>query len=422
MSVALKAQGTGMKTRILLLTTLFLYNFSASLYSNSLPLVILALGLGPVEVSLSSFIINIVFIAFASYAGSLGDKTGARRAMMIIGVIFLLLALTLVFSAYNYMSVLIASAISGLASAFFSSNAVMAVVEAGSSSGELRPEVSIAHAGLASGSGWFLGLLLGGILVRVLGLRNALIFGIPIAILSILALLFSQGPLIGLEREIIAKPYTIFFGIAERIRILFLLISKMGNPFKSAMKKGPYDPFKLYLLAMMLAFLAVSLFFTQIPVYMRRILNVPNGNVMLLMSIHNGISTAIFALLGFSLVRIEQIKALELALALRSLAFSLPLLALTYNYIVVLSTTFLITGITWALINVSMNSIALNLGGMERGGERLGQLNGSISIGIVIGSLVSGIIVKELGFVVNFILSSIIMILALIWVRFILKR
>jgi MFS family permease len=395
---------------------LFFYNFSASIFSNSLPLVILAIGLGPLEVSISSFIVNLVFISFASHAGSLGDRTGARRAIMILGILFLAIAIGAVVSVYSYPMILIASAISGFASALFSSNAVMAVVEAGSLVGERRPEVSLAHAGLASGSGWFLGLLLGGVFVKALGLRGALLVAIPLAALAIISTVLSQGPLIELEREILAKPHTLFLGVAERIRMIFYYIPKMGNPLKAS-RRVMYDPFRSFLMAMMLAFLAISLFFTQIPVFMRRVLGVPDGDVMMLMSIHNGISTVIFALLGFNIIRIRPASALQLALALRSLAFLLPLLSYVVSYRLVLPITFLTTGTTWALINVSTNSIVLNMGGAERGGEKIGQLNGSISLGIVVGSLLSGVLVHVFGFKVNFIVASLTVFVSLLWIR-----
>ncbi len=415
-------QSKNNKTKIMLLTSLFLYNFSASLYSNSLPLIILALGLGPVEVSLSSFLVNLTFILLASHAGSLGDRTGARRGIMILGTLFLFLSISIIISFYNYISVLLASVLSGIASAFFSSNAVMAVVEVGSLSGERRPERSLAQAGLASGSGWFLGLLLGGLLVKIFGLREGLIFGIPMIAFAIFSIMLAKGPLVGLEREIIFKPHMLFLGVAERIRMLFYYIPRIITPFKRSSKPSYLDPFMSYLVAMMMAFMGISLFFTQIPVFMRRVLRIPNSEVMTLMSIHNGVSTIMFGFLGTRSLIIRPLKALEIAFSLRSLAFILPLTTKILDYKLIMPITFLITGSTWALINVSTNTITLDLGGMEKGGERMGQLNGAISLGILVGSLVSGIIVQSLGFMLDFLLASTLILVTLVWIRRILGK
>jgi MFS family permease len=340
---------------------------------------------------------------------------------MILGMIFLIVSISLVVALYNYLSILLASALSGLASALFSSNAVMAVVEVGSVTGERRPEISFAHAGLASGSGWFSGLFIGGFAVKALGLRKGLILGVPILIAAISLLFISRGPLIQLERDLIVKPYMIFLGVAERIRLLFYYISKMANPIKRDAKVF-YDPFNSYLMVMMLAFFAISLFFTQIPVFMRKVVGVPNSDVMILMSIHNAISTIFFALLGFRLIKVKPKIAIELAFGLRSFAFILPIsLGLLTSYKIVYPVTFIITGATWALISVSMNTLALDLGGYERGGERLGQLNGSTGLGLLLGSFLSGIIVSTLGYTINFVLASLIISLALIWLAKLLR-
>jgi len=393
-----------------LLALVFLYNSSASLYNNMVPLLVVSLGLGPLAVSLASFLINTVFIVLSPHSGRTGDTIG-RKPLLILGVLLIMSSQAILVAERSYDSVLLSAMLAGAAGALFSVNATMAVVELGSLR-NMRPERPLASLGLASGGGWFTGMLLGGRLMRIAGFRETALLGLSLSAISmLLALIVPRTPVL-LERAVTAKPSMFFLGVVERVRLVFAYITSLRRPI-SAFRGFVEKRFNAYITAMMLAFLSVSLFFTQIPVYMKLRLGLSNGEVFTYLSIHSGVSTLTFtALYGAAASMVSMDKLLEAALAVRAVAFTLPLLLSSLPPILMSLATFIATGATWSMISVSMNSVALELAEPARRGEKIGQLNSATSLGILLGSILSGVIADTLGFAADFLAASALMALS----------
>ena len=401
-----------------ILALVFVYNVAASIYNNVLPLLIVSLGLGPLAVSLASFIVNAAFISLSPYAGRLGDRHG-RRPLLVVGALLLLGAAALASLLHGYPAILASAFLAGAAGAFFSVNATMAVVEIGAV-GETRPEKPLASVGLAGGAGWFSGMIIGSRAAHCAGLWAAGLSSLSLAAAALLlAVLVSEPPML-LERVITAKPSMFFLGVVERVRLVYSYLTSFRRPARAlgALRRR----FDYYLAAMMMAFASVSLFFTQMPVYLRTRLLLSDSEVLKYLSIHSGTSTLVFALLYRGIIPTGRVESLLVAaMAARSAAFLMPLLLAWAPPLLMSLSTFLVTGATWAVISVSMNSVALSVAEPARRGEKIGMLNSSVSLGILIGSVLSGLVAEILGFRAVFVLSSALMTASLILVVAVLR-
>jgi MFS family permease len=393
-----------------LLILVLAYNVAASIYNNVLPLLIVSIGLGPLEVSIASFLVNSAYIALSPVSGRLGDRRG-RKPLLSTGALLLLASTAIVVLRRGYMAVLLSALLAGSAGAFFSVNATMAAVEEGAER-DSRPERPLASVGLASGAGWFTGLMLGSRAASYAGLMAAEIGGLILAASALILSLAVAEPPIIFERAVTAKPSMFFLGVVERVRLVYAYLTSFRRPLKTlATLRRRFD---YYLAAMALAFTAVSLFFTQMPVYMRTVIGLSDSEVLRYMSIHSGTSTLTFALLYRGLIPTGDVeRLLLLALAARSVAFTLPLLLAGLSPALMSLATFLTTGATWAMISVSMNSVALRIAEPARRGEKIGMLNSAVSLGILAGSLLSGLIAETLGFRAVFISASMLIALSL---------
>ena len=170
-------------------------------------------------------------------------------------------------------------------------------------------------------------------------------------------------------------------------------------------RRGLGDPLAVFMVSVLVAFTGIGLFFTQIPVFMRKELGMDDPTVFATLSVHSATSTLSFAFIHRLVEALGAGRSLALALTVRSAAFILP------GYVAAVSPTllplvFLVTGFTWAAISVSMNTAVVELSEEERRGERMGQLTAVTGVGLLLGSLVSGYIVSALGFTADFAAAS----------------
>ncbi len=389
------------------LAAAFAYNMASAMSVNSLVLRLIEVGRSPVEVSYVNFALNALFIAMSAWAGRLGDKLGSRKPLVGLGLVVLASSAALaalVFDASPLTVAVVSASLAGAAGALVSANVTMLALEAGAPAAR-RPERVLARLGFASGGGWAAGLALGSAVSAAYGTSVNFHVAVAVATLGLATLAAGvKGPMIPLERLHAIKPPSPFYGFVDRVKMVYALIvepPKLG----AKVRRGLEDPLLLTLVAVLVAFSGIGVFFTQVPVFLRRVLGMGDAEVFAALSVHSLTSTASFTFIHRLVERLTPARALTLALLVRAVAFAAPpVVALTAPQAV--PAIFLATGFTWSMISVSMNSIVVAISEEERKGERLGQLTSMTSLGLLVGSAASGLLVEALGFHTAFVSAA----------------
>jgi len=230
---------------------------------------------------------------------------------------------------------------------------------------------------------------------------------------SVLASLTLPKPLLRLEQGSIAKPASLFHGVVERVRLVYAIVTHPPLLFQKLFS-GEWSRFTYYNLAIMVSFTGVGLFFTQMPTYLKQIRNLSDSLVLITSAIHSISSTISFTAMYTIASIIGTGKLLLLGIGGRVAVFLAPIITEWMPATIQALVIYTFTGITWAMISVSANSLAIHLTGMKSGGKSIGVLNSSMSIGLIIGSLASGIIAELYGLRACFIAASSLMLVSLL--------
>ncbi len=390
------------------LAAAFLYNLAASATSNSLVLVIVSMGYGSLEVSYANMILNLFFILVSPLAGRIGDQLGARKPLLAVGLAIDALAALLLWlgstKPQSLPTIYVASALAGVGGALFSANVTVLAVELGAPSAR-RPERVLSRLGFASGGGWASGLVLASLVSRAYSTPYNFTVSLALLVVGLAILVLGvPQPLLPLERLHAVKLRTPFYGFVDRVKMVYALIVEPPS-LVIRVRRGLGDPLALFFLGVLVAFTGIGVFFTQVPVFMRKLLGMSDPDVFATLSVHSATSTLSFTIIHRLVEGLGAGRALTVALLMRSLAFALPPYAASIS-VHALPLVFLATGFTWSIISVSMNTLTVALSEEERRGERMGQLTSVTGIGLLAGSLVSGYIASGLGFTAVFVASS----------------
>lgn len=392
----------------------FLYNMAASLYNSLLTLLALDAGGGAELVAVSTSTVNLGFLLSSPYGGSIGDRIG-RKTPLLAGFLALLVSSILLVLAYRGRVLPlfpISGLFAGVASGLVSPNISMLVVELGVPR-EKRPEKPLSRLGVWSSLGWSLGLVIGAIISNFLPtMCTALIISLSSAV-GVLATLALPRPLLTLERETIAKPTSLFHGVVERVKLVYVIVTHPPILVQKLFSRE-WTRFTLYNLAIVACFIGAGLFFTQMPTYLKQVRGLSDSLILVALAVHSISSTIIFTSIYTIATLIGTKKLLLLGIGGRVIVFLAPLTTEYMPAEIQALITYTFTGATWALISVSTNSLAVYLAGIKSGGKSIGILNSSMGIGLIIGSLASGIIAKLYGLRTCFIAASSFMLASLL--------
>ncbi len=385
----------------------FAYNMASSMAVNSLTLRLVEKGFTPLEISYVTFTLNLMFIAFSSFAGKIGDVLGNRKPPVALGLLLLVSATLMLITGLDLLPLTVAIAaavVAGVAGAFVSSNITMLAIEAGAPTAK-RPEKALARLGFASGGGWATGLLVGSVVSNMYGTYANFYVSLVVAALALPALIFGiEKPLLPLERLHGVKLATPFYGFVDRVKMVYALLVEPPR-LVSRVRRGLEDPLIALYISVLTGFTGIGMFFTQIPVYMKA-LGLSDDVVLAFLSVHSLTSTLSFTLIHRIVEKMKPDKSFMIALAARAIAFTLPPTIVAVMGSSMLPALFVLTGFTWSMLSVSMNSLVVLLSEEERKGERMGQLTAVMSLGLLIGSILSGAIVNAFGFSGNFLVAG----------------
>jgi len=392
----------------------FFYNMAASLYNSLLSLLALDAGGGAGLVAISTSTVNLGFLLSSPYGGSIGDRIG-RKTPLLAGFLVLLVSSILLVLAYRGRVLPLFSVsglFAGVASGLVSPNISMLVVELGVSR-EKRPEKPLSRLGVWSSLGWSLGLVVGAAISNIFStMCTALVISLSSAA-GVLATLALPRPLLRLEQGTLAKPTSLFHGVVERVKLVYVILAHPPILFQKLFGRG-WTRFTLYNLAIIACFTGAGLFFTQMPTYLKQVRGLSDSLVLIALAIHSMSSTIIFTSIYTIATMIGTKKLLLLGIGSRVIVFLVPLITEWMPPEIQALITYTFTGATWALISVSTNSLAMYLTGMKSGGKSIGVLNSSMGVGLIIGSLASGLIAKLYGLRTCFIAASSLMLTSLL--------
>jgi len=388
-----------------------LYNIVAGITNLSLPLIIVMLGGNGVEVAVASFTLNTMFMIFSIIFGRLSDLSGKRKIFIELSMVFLISS-TLIFlltliSKYVIL-IYLASTLLGLASASFSAIIILLAVETSriklSTASRIVNKIS-----LFAGIGWSIGLIIAGI-TSIDSLGNAIIIAFIANVTSLfITIKFLPETPITIERQqvIIPSPKPWIIDKARMIYSFIVQLPKLGDLYNllRLLKMCFVRTIPLYLFAMLIAFTAIGLFFTQLPVFLKITIEMDDFMIFLAYALSSITSTLTYLLTPKLIDSLSERKLLGLILCLRGLIFSIPIYLSIFNSLILAIILFITIGASWAPISVTMNSIMIKMAEPHRRAERVSQLNAMISLGLMIGSGLSGLVVM-LGFEAVFIISA----------------
>ena len=385
------------------------YNIVLALINVSIPLRIISLNGGSREVSYAVTALNLTFMFSSILSGKFSDVLGRRRPFIISGASCILVSSALMMRG-SIPTVYLAACVVAIGSGLIAPNLAMLSVEA---TGRGSVSLAISRYGLATGTGWFLGMTTGIVLSRVtlkLVIQAALVFSTAMLIYTVLRLPESK---LTLERHPIAHSAPKLW-VAERARLIFAVLIHPPRPIELAkavrlLKKAFSKSIVLYLLAMMIAFTGIGVFFTQLAVYMKLVAGVDDSYVFGVHAVLALVSLVGFTTLPRVISVVNEAYVLAAGVIARGLVFIMPLmLRHGLEYVLILAP---LLGLTWSAISLTSNIVMIKTSEPHRGGERLGELNAASSLGLTLGAFLSGLASRH-GFTANFALASILMIVA----------
>ena len=282
-----------------------------------------------------------------------------------------------------------------------------------------KDSIALTRLNMASSIGMIIGYMIASFLRSSLGLDAVLLTsGMAILISAFIPLTFppkyrvieprrtSNLPLLPLITGRLRSLPSLLILINNIKSNITNLVVNVVNSINSKMSRK----LPLTYLATTILFTAISIFFTPIPAYLRY-LGFTDSELFLLALVSITVSTITYRFLRKIIESCSNAWCILLiSVGTRAILFMLPSLLKSRIVILVM---YILIGASWAGISLSLTMIILCMSEIERREERLSMLNASISIGLILGSLISGPIAEVLGFNYVFLISSILIVLAL---------
>jgi len=264
---------------------------------------------------------------------------------------------------------------------------------------------------LFGGLGFTLGGLLSGIIRRFASLSTVLEFATLLAIAaSVLCTTVLPRTLGVIEASKVVSERGFLVLLIERARLLTMLFVRPRIGFPRSLLRALNRTIPLFLTACSLVFVSIMMFFSTLPVYLRREAHVPESIMLMLPAVSGAISTSIYAVMSRRGIHYVTLWKIHIAaLIARTMLFASPIaIDSAFSKAPIVLTFYAFVGLTWAFIGSAQSTIMVHLAEPGRREERLGHLNASISLGSIVGSLVASLL-SPFGYYIAFIVSSLIM-------------
>lgn len=369
-------------------------------------------------------------IAFILW-GNLSDKIGRRRPFFILGFLGFGICTAFIALGQNVSQVFIFSFLGAFLMA-----AITPVASASILDGVPEEEWATRFGRFYQISGWSFvgGVLLGatwlalfsGQLGNSLAMRILLLFAGGVAFLSfILCLRWVREPQqLRKQRqykEQLRTPLTV--AVIERralfypSRMLYFVLQPSW-PIK-VVKQLLASPLLLYYGCAALFFFAVNLVFVPFPIFLTDVLGATNSQVMLISLGKAAIESFFYMPVGRFVQKRRGIHLQAWATGVRVVIFAIfTLVALMQPSpvcLIVIGVTHLLTGVTWAAINVSSTTVVAALAPKGQEGMAMGVYNSLLGVATIIGSICGGQLAQSFGYSACFATGAVLMGLTTMW-------
>ncbi len=345
--------------------------------------------------------------------GRLSDRLGRRKPFVLIGFLGLTASLGLMGLSRSVGQLIVLNALLNLT--WLASAAVVTLLAiADTDQWHWESRIGVLHRQM--GVGWVLGLMLGSLWTGSLGL---MLGGQEISLRSlffVLATLSAAGALFAtrwIREQPLPQPVEErrFQGLAlaagqliERFKFAPFRLYHIVSPRRLWMTLRGGNEFGLaltrYFYAVIVFFIGFSMFFIPYPIFLKDQLGLGSAEIFALWVVHSGMSAYFNLRVGKLVERWENRHLQRTALLLRASVFLgaglfLPQLAGHPGPArVLIAFFFVLTGISWAVVNIT--AIALISWQVREGlrGQALGTYNALSGLGSVIGSILGGQIAR----------------------------
>lgn len=396
------------------------YNIGAGMLENLLPLFIVQVIAGSVtDVGTVRAVISVASVLAFILWGNLSDRLKSRRPFLLLGFAGFGVYMLLLSFGTNVNQVLVYSLLGGFLISAVAPVATALVVDT-------VPEKQLPKAFRTfceMGSWSFLGaIILGGIWLSILSntwgtvmAMRSLFFCTGLLALSglILCLLWVREPRqVTSRREFNPRLLGRLSIAAIERRLMFAPTRTIYFILRPQwLGKQLQRPLILYYLCSAIFFIGIHLFFTPFPIFLTEGMGATNTQVLLISLGKSGIEALFYKPMGQFLQAQNCIKLQAMSVAVRmGSLICFTLLALVKPTPVTLflaGLTHLLTGITWAVINVSSAMCVAQLATKGQEGMALGMYNSVIGVATIFGALASGYIVASFGYSACFSIGAI---------------
>ncbi|MCX8205139.1 MAG: MFS transporter [Candidatus Nezhaarchaeota archaeon] len=381
----------------------FPYKMAFGAASVALPLFVVKLGGGVVDVGLVTAASVATSIPASIMWSHLSDRLGRRKAF--VSASFLLNALSFLLLARSGMVIeLVAySALQGVFITACTAVSSMIILE---TFPRARWEREFSLFNLTEGVAWTVGLLLG---ITSLDTRSLFMLCSLLLLLSFaLSLLMVEEPKITLERgpvKVIVPRLHRHFPPLIIHPPTFKGLLKIGKTLRDGLERN----LPKYYVGTFVIFLGANLFFTPLPVFMLE-RGVPEDQIFLIFFLNSSSSTAFYPVVAKLSERLGDRELLIYALCVRcalflslaAVAASSPPLPMAHLAAIVLAAI----GFTWSIIAVCGKALAPRLSALMEEGRSIGVYNAVTNLGSLMGTFFGGIVVYVCGYALSFTLAA----------------
>lgn len=401
------------------------YKLAESLLITLLPLFIVqGVGGSVGDVAKVSSINALVgMLAFILW-GNLSDWLGYRLPFLILGFLASSLCISFVSLADTVSQVMLFSTLGAFFMAIITPISSALVIESFSEAkwpnlfGEFyRISGWSFVVGVSVGIGWL--SLFSGYLGSVVAMQSLLLAAAVISSLSlVLCLLWvKEPPVVHKQRKFHPKMIgTLSVGIIERRAIFYSsrVIYFVFHPTSAiALFKQLNNGLGIYCLCSLLLFFSINLVLIPLPIFLTENLNASNTDIFLIAIAKSAVESWLYVPMGKQVQKCSGLRLQVEAIAIRCCIFgiftTLAILPPERDSLIVIGLAQILSGITWAAINVSSSTMVAVLAPRNKEGLAIGFYNAIVGAAGALGSLVSGYVAGSFGYPAVFGTAAILM-------------
>jgi len=377
------------------------------------------------DVGLVTGLASLAGVPASIWWGRVSDKRKRRKIFVLIGMFGVAIGLALMSLAQGLWQMVLANA---LINVTWLASAAVATLIAIEGLDKERWDARIGRFHRFGGLGWVAGLLLGSLWMQFItqplhaqtevNMSMRILFGV----LSVLALLSAFWAAAWIHESPVKLEQRRFESVAiavgnlwERFKFapqeLFHIVSNPGKLIEAFRNREGFGRIlRVYFIAVICFFVGFSAMFVPLPLFFKNALGLSGSEIFALFVIHSGTSAFTNPWAGRFAQRYGSRYVQRIFLGVRVVIFAAaPLFIYLEGHpwaaFVFIAFFFLLTGVSWAFINVCAVSIISKRAPVEQRGQALGTYNALSGGGNILGALIGGYI-ADFSYTVDFLFAA----------------